>query len=522
MKLESYVAGRWQAGRAEGRPLVDPVNGELLGHVDATGIDGDAALDYARRVGGPALRAMTFAERGALLRAIADALTARRADYDEIARRNSGNTAFDAAVDIDGGIGTLKVYARYGKELGDARMLAEAGTIPLAKDDVFAAAHYWTTLPGAALHINAFNFPSWGLWEKAAVALLAGVPVVAKPASATAWLSHQMMRDVVDAGVLPDGALSLVCGSGEGLLDGLKPFDALAFTGSADTALTLRSNANVLAAAPRINIEADSINATILGPDAAPGETAFELMVREVTTAFAVKAGQMCTNIRRIMVPAGRLDAVREAIAGKAGKIVVGDPADEAVRMGPLVSRSQQSAAFAGLQQLTRDARVVFGGGVPGELAGGDADKGAFFAPTLLECADPDAARAVHEIEVFGPVATLIPYRDAGHAAELACRGGGSLAISVFSNDPAFAATTAAAVAPAHGRIMLVDETVGKNHTGHQYAIAHCVHGGPGRAGGGEELGGLRGLRFYMQRSAVQGAPALLKMLKDRSSEAAL
>lgn len=522
MKLESYVEGRWQAGRADGRPLVDPVNGEVLGSVDATGVDGAAALDYARRTGGPALRAMTFAERGALLRAVADALAARRESYTGIARRNSGNTAFDAAVDIDGGIGTLKVYARYGKELGDARMIAEPGTVSLARDDLFAAAHVWTTLPGAALHINAFNFPSWGLWEKAAVAILAGVPVVAKPASATAWLAHQMVRDVIEAGVLPDGVLSLVCGAGEGLLEGLRPFDALAFTGSADTALTLRAHANVLAAAPRINIEADSINATILGPDAGPGDAVFDLLVREVTGGLTVKAGQMCTNIRRILVPAGRLDAVRDALADKAGRIVIGDPADEAVRMGPLVSKAQQDAAFAGLQQLTRDARIIVGGGVPGALSGGDADKGAFFAPTLLECADPDAARAVHEIEVFGPVSTLMPYRDPAHAAELARRGGGSLAISIFSDDGDFAAATAAAVAPAHGRIMVVDAGVGKNHTGHQYAIAHCVHGGPGRAGGGEELGGLRGLRFYMQRSAVQGAPALLGRLAGAAAEASL
>lgn len=522
MKLESYVEGSWKAGKADGRPLVNPVDGEVLGHVDATGIDGAAALAYAREKGAPALRAMTFAERGALLRAIADALTAKREEYGEIARKNSGNTKMDAAVDIDGGIGTIKVFARYGKELGDTRVIAEPGQVPLAKEDVFSAAHFWTTVHGAALHINAFNFPSWGLWEKASVALLAGVPVVAKPASATAWLTHQMVRDVVDAGILPDGALQLICGSGEGLLEGLQPFDALAFTGSADTALTLRSNANVLKAAPRINIEADSINSTILGPDARPGDAAFDLMVREVTSALTVKAGQMCTNIRRIMVPADRVGDVRDALVAKAEKIVAGDPANEDTRMGPLVNKSQQQAAVDGLAKLAKDGKVLTGGSVPDSLNGGDAQNGAFFAPTLLECAEPDGAKAVHEIEVFGPVSTIMAYRDADHAFELAARGGGSLAISVFSNDQDFTAKAATAVGPTHGRILTVNETVGKNHTGHQYALAHCVHGGPGRAGGGEELGGLRGLRLYMQRSAVQGDPKLLEKLKGEAREAVL
>ena len=522
MKLESYVQGRWRAGTAEGRPLVDPVNGEVLGYVDATGIDAVSALAHARNIGGPALRAMAFAERGALLRAIADTLTANRAAYGEIARRNSGNTAFDAAVDIDGGIATLKAYSRYGKELGDKRIVVEPGSVQLAKEDVFRARHFWTTPPGAALHINAFNFPCWGLWEKVSVALLAGVPALAKPASATAWLAHQMVRDVIAAGVLPDGALSLVCGSGEGLLDALRPNDALSFTGSADTALRLRSHPNVLASAPRINIEADSINSTILGPDAKAGDPMFDLLVREVMNGFTIKAGQMCTNIRRILVPAERLSTVRDAIAERIAKVKVGDPADDSVRMGPLVSKSQQAAALAGLEALKADAKVVAGGGVPEALAGGDREKGAFLAPTLLECADPDKAQAVHEIEVFGPAATLMPYRDGEHAAQLANRGGGSLAVSLFSDDADFTAAAVAGIAPAHGRIMSVDQTVGKNHTGHQMAIAHCVHGGPGRAGGGEELGGLRGLRFYMQRSAVQGAPALLERLSAEAVEAAL
>jgi len=521
-KLESYVEGRWQAGSAEGRPLVNPTTGEELGRVDATGVDCAAAMGHARSAGLATLQAMTFAERGGLLRGIADALAANRDAYVEIARLNSGNTAIDASIDIDGGIGTLKVYAGHGKKLGDATTIMEAGTDQLAREDVFRAGHIWTSRPGVGVHINAFNFPSWGMWEKVACSLLAGVPAVAKPASATAWLSHQMMRDVIAAGVVPEGVLSLICGSGEGLLDALGPFDQLAFTGSADTALMLRNNGNILGRAPRLNIEADSVNATILGPDAKPGDPVYDLLVREAVKALSVKAGQLCTNIRRIFVPADQLSGVSDAIAAKVGGMSVGDPANESVRMGPLINKAQQQAAFDGLAALSSETSVVTGGGAPDALDGGDAERGAFVAPTLLSCADPSAAYAVHETEVFGPVSTIMPYEGSDGGASLAACGGGSLAVSVFTNDTAWAAQTAKSVAPYHGRVLVVDEEVGKNSTGHSIVMPQCVHGGPGRAGGGEELGGLRGLRFYMQRSAVQGSPTLLSALADGSAEATL
>ncbi len=520
-KLESYVEGRWQAGSADGREYYNPATGEVLGQVDATDVDCGAALAFARREGGTALRALNFGERGALLRAVSDVLTANRDKYVDIARQNSGNTAMDAAIDIDGGIGTLKYYSFFGKSLGDGRFITEAGSDQLAKEDVFRSGHVWTSRQGAAVHINAYNFPSWGLWEKAAVALLAGMPVVAKPASATAWLSHEMVRDVIAADILPAGALSLICGSGEGLMEGLDPFDSVAFTGSADTGAMLRGLPRVLAAAPRFNVEADSVNATILGADAQPGDPVFDLLVREAVKALSVKAGQLCTNIRRIIVPQDRLDAVAEAVTAGLGKISVGDPVDESVRMGPLVNKTQQQAAFDGLAALSAEGTILTGGGVPDDLQGGDADRGAFLAPTLLRCDDPDGAKAVHEIEVFGPAATLIPYRESGHAADLAHRGGGSLAVSLFSDDIDLCAETAAAVAPSHGRVLVVDSTVGKNHTGHSIVMPQCVHGGPGRAGGGEELGGLRGLRFYMQRTAIQGSPALHGKLGQSAVEAA-
>ncbi|MGX1307540.1 3,4-dehydroadipyl-CoA semialdehyde dehydrogenase [Amorphus suaedae] len=522
MKLESYVAGGWVAGTGEGRPFIDPTTGEELGLVDATGVDGKAALAYARDTGGPALAALSFAERGALLKAVADVLTANREAYGEIARRNSGNTARDAAIDIDGGIGTLKFYARLAQSLGDAKTLIEPGQDMLARGGNFASRHIWTTRPGAALQINAYNFPSWGMWEKVAVALMTGVPSVAKPASATAWLSYQMVADVIAAKVLPDGALSLVCGGGKDLVQALTPMDSLAFTGSADTGAMLRGDPAVLAAAPRVNIEADSINATILGPDAAPGTAVFDLAVREVVSALSVKAGQLCTNIRRVLVPADHADAFAEAVSAKVAGFAVGNPADETVRVGPLVDLGQRKTALEGIARLTQEATVVCGGGIPKEVVGADAEAGAFLAPTLLACADPAGARAVHEIEVFGPCATVMPYASLDDAIALAARGGGSLALSLFSNDADAKRAAVLGVAPFHGRVMVVDEEVGRDHTGHAIVMPMCVHGGPGRAGGGEELGGLRGLRMHMQRTAVQGAPAMLDALAGAAAEAAL
>jgi 3,4-dehydroadipyl-CoA semialdehyde dehydrogenase len=521
MRLESYVSGEWIAGRGEARPFINPTTGEVLGEVSDGGIDLAAALDFARREGTTGLTALRFAERGNLLRAVADVLAANREKYGDIARRNSGNTAGDAAIDIDGAIATLKVYARYGKTLGDARTILEAGEDQLAKDPVFFARHIWTGRPGVAVQINAFNFPSWGLWEKVSTALLSGVASVAKPASATAWLANEMVRDVIAAGVLPKGALSLVCGRGEGLADQLTAMDSLAFTGSAETGLRLRSGRGLLASGARVTIEADSVNATILGPDAAPGSPVFDLAVREAVKALTVKAGQLCTNIRRIFVSRDNADAFTDAVAAKVGAITVGDPALETVRMGPLVDLKQRDTALEGIAALKEEAGIVTGGEI-GDVEGADAKAGAFLQPTLLRCDDPAGAKAVHETEVFGPCSTIMPYDGIEQAVALGARSGGSLALSLFSNDVAVQKAVVHGLGPWHGRLLLVDETVGKNHTGHSIVMPQCVHGGPGRAGGGEELGGPRGLRFHMQRSAVQGSPELMKALAEDAVEAAL
>ncbi|MGA7328043.1 MAG: 3,4-dehydroadipyl-CoA semialdehyde dehydrogenase [Rhodomicrobium sp.] len=427
MRLESYVEGKWVSGKREGRPLYNASTGEIVAYADASGIDAQAALRYARQKGGPALLSLTFAERGAILRSIADVLIAIRAKYGDIARINSGNTVTDAAVDIDGGIATLKYYARLAQELGSAKAIIEPGEAQLSKEAVFFARHIWTSRPGVALQINAYNFPSWGLWEKASVALLAGVPSIAKPATATAWLAFEMVRDVMAAEAVPNGALSLVCGDGEALLDALEPMDSLAFTGSCDTAKRLRSNSNILLKAPRISIEADSVNATIIGPDAVPGTEVFGLAVREIVKALSIKAGQLCTNIRRVFVPVPFLDQLREAVIDGVSALPVGDPADPAVRIGPLVNAQQRDLALAKLEQLKAEASIVFGGGIPKETLGGDAKAGGFFSPALLVCSDPANASAVHEIEVFGPCATLMPYRTFEDAISMAGAGGGWL-----------------------------------------------------------------------------------------------
>lgn len=521
MHLESYLSGAWRRGAGDGRVFVNPTTGEAIGQLDSTGLDLRAACDFARQAGA-ALRTMSFAERGASLGGVADALAGKRAEYLEIARINSGNTARDASIDVDGAIGTLKFYARLGKTLGNGYSLIEDGAVQLTKSDQFKARHLWTSRPGVAVCINAFNFPAWGLWEKFAVAFLSGVPVLAKPASATAWLAERMVRDVVAANVLSDGCLSLVCGSADGLLEAVDAFDGILFTGSSETGRMIRSHATVLATGPRVAIEADSVNVAVLGDGAKPGSETFNLLVREAVGALSVKAGQMCTNIRRFLIPAAANSAFIEALAAQIDRIVVGDPTLSEVSMGPLVNESQRTVARTGLAKLMQETKIVRGGDASGKLLGADAERGAFFAPTLLAAEKSDGLRAVHDVEVFGPVATVIPYEGFSQAVSLALKGAGSLVASIWCGDAQEAAKLAVALAPLHGRVLCVDSNVDENHSGHAIVMPQCVHGGPGRAGGGEELGAMRGLRFHMQRTALQGSPAMLEAVASQSAVAAL
>jgi 3,4-dehydroadipyl-CoA semialdehyde dehydrogenase len=517
--LESYLGGKWTRGGGVETELVNPVSGDVLATASARGLDLGAALDHARTRGGPALRALSFAERAKLLNAVADALIANRARYEEIAIANSGNTKIDAAIDIDGGIGTLKFYAKLGAGLGDARHVVEDKPVRMSKAENYQAVHLLAPRRGVAILINAFNFPSWGLWEKAAVALLAGVPVLAKPASATALLTHQMVRDVIAANILPEGVLSLLAGGAGDLLKNVTGDDVIAFTGSSETGNSIRSHANVLARGVLVNVEADSINAALLAPGVAADSAAFGAFVKEVAREMTVKAGQKCTAIRRVFVPVERANAASEAIKAQLDKTTVGDPKREDVRMGPVVTKAQQAAALKGIGGLAKEAKFVSGGPDAPKLDGIDPAKSSFIAPTLLKIDDAAGARAVHEIEVFGPAATVIPYRTEQELFTLAARGGGSLVASVYGDDLGFLAKAVGELGPFHGRVLAVDPSIATAHTGHGIVMPQCHHGGPGRAGNGEELGGLNGLRLYHQRVAVQGSTELLSELqKDASS----
>jgi len=517
--LESYLGGRWWRGQGIDAELVDPTNGNVLATASAKGLDLAAALNFARVRGGPALRALNYVDRAKLLSAVADVLVANRARYDEIAIANSGNTKVDAAIDIDGGIGTLKYYARLGSQLGPAKSLLAEKPVRLAKAENFQAIHLLTPRHGVAVHINAFNFPSWGLWEKAACALLSGMPMLAKPASATCWLSHQMVRDVVAANVLPEGALSLLCGGVGDLLDHVTADDVIAFTGSSATAQRIHSARNVLTSGPHVNVEADSVNAALLAPGVQAATPAFDAFIKEVAREMTQKAGQKCTAIRRVFAPAERVGAVAEALSARLAKTTVGDPRNETTRMGPLVTRAQQKAALEGIHRLAGEAKVVIGGEAAPKLDGIDPGKSAFVSPTLLKT-ESGAGQAVHDTEVFGPAATIIPYQDEADAFALAARGGGSLVASVYGEDRDFLARAVAALGASHGRVLAVEPSIADAHTGHGIVMPQCHHGGPGRAGNGAELGGLHGLHFYHQRVAVQGSTDLLSALQATAAPA--
>ena len=510
--LKNYVAGEWVAGREPGTALSDPVTGEALVRVSSAGLDLAQAFAFARERGGGALRAMSYGERAERLGAIAKLLQSRRDDYHAIATANSGTTRNDSAVDIDGAIYTVGQYARWGAALGDARALLDGAAASLAKDGAFQSQHVLVPTRGVALFINAFNFPAWGLWEKAAPALLSGVPVIVKPATATAWLTQRMVADVVAADLLPAGALSVICGGSAGLLDALQPFDLVSFTGSAQTAAVIRSHPAVADRSVRVNIEADSLNSALLMPDAEPGSEAFALFVREIVREMTVKSGQKCTAIRRAFVPQAVYDAAAEAIAAQLAGVSVGNPRNESVRMGALVNREQLENVRAGLAELRTQTKVLHDGSLA-PLVDADPAVAACMAPTLLGTTTPDEADRVHRIEVFGPVATLMPYRDLPHAAALIRRGEGSLVASLYGAQPATLAGLAVDLAASHGRVHVVSPAVARTHSGHGNVMPQSLHGGPGRAGGGEELGGLRALAFYHRRAAVQAEAAVIAAL---------
>jgi len=512
--LKNYVCGQWQAGTGTPRVLTHAVSGEAMAECSTEGLDFGKILEYGRTVGGPALRAMTFHERAALLKKAALALNEKLADFYPIAA-TYGGTKVDTWIDVEGGIANLFAYAGIGKRrLPNAAFLTDDATTPLSKGGTFAGRHIMVPLEGVAVQINAYNFPSWGMLEKLAVSFLAGMPSLVKPATNTCWLANRMVQVLADSGVLPDGALQLVCGSVGDLFDHLTCQDVVCFTGSAETANTIKMHPNLVKNAVRINAEADSLNCIVLGRDVEPGSPTFDLFVKEIVKEMTVKAGQKCTAIRRALVPETQVSAVIEALKGRLEKTTVGDPAVEGVRMGPLVDLGAREEARRSVSALAREAEIVFGDPNRTEgFVGADGEKGAFMEPILLHCADPEGGTAVHEIEAFGPVSTVMGYADNDQAVRLARRGGGSLAASVYSEDEDLVRGLTFGLAPYHGRVNVMNEKAAPESTGHGSAMPQMVHGGPGRAGGGEELGGLKGLKLYMQTTALQGTPERLEAI---------
>jgi oxepin-CoA hydrolase/3-oxo-5,6-dehydrosuberyl-CoA semialdehyde dehydrogenase len=520
-RLESYVGGTWVAGAKEGVPLLDASTGVPVASIDSSGIDFKQTLVYGRDKGGPALRRMSFHERAAMLKALGQALFDRKEEFYALSTA-TGATRADGWVDIEGGIGTLLSYASKGRrELPNARVLLDGDVEQLSKDQSFSAQHILSPLQGVAVHINAFNFPCWGMLEKVAPTLLAGVPAIVKPASQTAYLTELMVRRIIETGLLPEGALQLVCGSVGDLLDHVEGQDVVTFTGSAATGQRLKTHKAIIANSVRFTMEADSLNAAVLGLDAGPGTEEFDLFVKEVAREMTVKAGQKCTAIRRVIAPRAYSEALISALNDRLGKTVIGNPAEETVRMGPLASLDQREEVRARIRDLATEAEIVGGDPDNPRILSGDASAGAFLNPVLLYCDKPGSARAIHDVEAFGPVSTVMPYDTAEEAVDLARRGKGSLVASVFTNDPHFAEEVVLGLAPFHGRVMIGNRVSAKSSTGHGSPLPGLVHGGPGRAGGGEELGGIRGVKHYMQRTAVQGTPRLLSAVTGRWMEGA-
>jgi 3,4-dehydroadipyl-CoA semialdehyde dehydrogenase len=511
--LRSYVCGAWHEANAGFTTLVNPSTEEEIARASSQGVDFEAALTYARDRGGPAVRELGFAARCQLLKDLSKALRAHRDELLEMSRINSGTTIPDGSFDVDGATGVLAYYAAQARALGEGALLAEGEGAQIGKTDAFWAQHVLLPRRGVAVHINAFNFPAWGFAEKAACAILAGMPVITKPAAATAWVTERCVEIVIEAGILPEGALQLVCGSTGDLLDRLGPQDVLAFTGSAQTARSLRARPNLLAANSRFNVEADSLNAAVLAPGVENGP-AFELFVRDVAREIRQKSGQKCTAVRRILAPAPTLEYAQEALADALARVVTGNPADATVTMGPLATSEQLRDTLEGVALLARDARLVTGSTTRIDGVGSPAGRGYFFPPTLLRTDHASAAPSVHEREVFAPVATLIPYDGTPpEAARIVSLGGGMLVTSVYVDDRDWLRDFLIDGGSHAGRVYIGSEASAAEAPGSGAAFPAALHGGPGRAGGGEELGGLTGVRLYMQRVALQGSRGVISDL---------
>lgn len=509
---DNYALGKWIKGDGEGTPLFNAITAKKIGRASSKGLDFSEMMSYARKVGGPKLRKMTFQQRGLMLKALALHLHSIKNKFYALSGE-TGATKVDSWIDIEGGIGNIFANASLRKNFPDLPYHIDGDMAPLSKNGTFIGHHIMTPREGVAIHINAFNFPIWGMLEKIAVNLMAGVPAIVKPATITCFLTEMMVREIVDSKILPEGSLQLICGSARGIIDSVETGDIVTFTGSASTGMLLKSNPRLIEKAVSFNMEADSLNCSVLGEDAVPGTAEFDLFIKEVQREMTVKAGQKCTAVRRIIVPEKLVEDVQIALGKRLAKTTIGDPSVEGVRMGSLAGNVQKIEVTEKVQQLAQTQEIVYGSLEEFEVTGADKNKGAFISPILFLNDDPFNKTDCHNVEAFGPVSTILSYKTIDEAIELARMGKGSLVCSIITKDMKIAEQFVLGAASMHGRILVLNEACSKESTGHGSPMPLLTHGGPGRAGGGEEMGGVRGIKHYLQRTAIQGHPTTITAL---------
>ena len=508
-RYQNYALGKWIDGEGVETNLYNAITGDKIGEASSAGLDYQAMLEYAKKTGGHKLRKMTFQERGRMLKALALFLMEKKNKYYEVSAW-SGATKIDSWIDIEGGIGNVFANASLRRQFPDLPYYVDGQAAPLSKNGSFIGHHIMVPKEGAAVHINAFNFPIWGMLEKIAVNLMAGVPTIVKPSEYTCYLTEVMVRDIIDSKILPEGSLQLVCGLGRGIIDHVTAENVVTFTGSAATGKKLKGLPHIAENSVSFNLEADSLNATILGKYATPGTPEFDLFIKETVKEITIKAGQKCTAVRRIIVPEDLIDEVEKAVAGRLATTKIGDPSQEGVRMGALATRLQVDRVRENVELLHQTNEMVYGDMDNFEVIGADKNKGAFFSPILFRNNDPFTNLACHEVEAFGPVATIMPYKEIDDAIEIAKLGKGSLVSSIVSPNDKEATEYVIGAATTHGRILVLNKDCAKESTGHGSPMPLLTHGGPGRAGGGEEMGGKRGVLHYLQRTAIQGHPTTI------------